>query len=193
MNCALICALDSLSDVERSRRNASISSTNMIAGASFSANEKTASTSFCDSPNHLSIKVDGCSDMKLQSVSFARALISNVLPQPGGLLNVFTSGHRTAFTNALEVHARQHIHTQHRHLYCTVHILSLHECTFRELRWFTFTSPWSKSPRGARSSVDPSGNRSGRVNGSTIDSWSFKITASKPPISFQPCKSGVTM
>ena len=61
-----------------------ISSMKMMEGCSFMAREKTAAASFCDSPYHLSVKVDGCRLIKRKPASLAVALAISVLPQPGG-------------------------------------------------------------------------------------------------------------
>lgn len=44
-----------------------ISSMNMIVGCNFCATEKTAAASFCDSPYHLSVSVDTCKFMNLNT------------------------------------------------------------------------------------------------------------------------------
>jgi hypothetical protein len=48
------------------------------------AREKTAAASFCDSPYHLSVSVEGWRLINRQPASLAVALAISVLPQPGG-------------------------------------------------------------------------------------------------------------
>ena len=64
--CAFMIAEASLSVDARCRKNASISSMNITHGSSLRARLNKASTSFCDSPYHLSISVDTCRLMKTQ-------------------------------------------------------------------------------------------------------------------------------
>ena len=61
-----------------------ISSMKMMQGWIFTANEKTAAVSFCDSPYHLSVSVDGCRLMNWQPEALAVALAIRVFPHPGG-------------------------------------------------------------------------------------------------------------
>lgn len=61
-----------------------ISSMKMMQGWILVAKEKTAAVSFCDSPYHLSVKVDACRFMNLQPDAWAVALARRVFPQPGG-------------------------------------------------------------------------------------------------------------
>mmetsp|Transcript_34564 Transcript_34564/g.91215 ORF Transcript_34564/g.91215 Transcript_34564/m.91215 type:complete len:246 (+) Transcript_34564:227-964(+) len=84
MNSAFILATDSWSESLRSRRKASISSMKMMHGWSFHARVNTARVSFCDSPNHLSCRVERLMLRKTALVSRAMAFASIVLPVPGG-------------------------------------------------------------------------------------------------------------
>lgn len=50
----------------------------------FTANEKTAAVSFCDSPYHMSVSVEACRLINLQPEALAVALAIMVFPHPGG-------------------------------------------------------------------------------------------------------------
>ena len=97
MNSALTMPLISWSLRDRSRRNASNSSTKIIDGCNLRASEKSAETSLFDSPylqdqprsrspptRHLSCSTLAFMLMNVAPDSFASALASIVLPQPGG-------------------------------------------------------------------------------------------------------------
>lgn len=64
-----------------------ISSMKMIHGWILTANEKTAAVSFCDSPYHLSVRVEGCRLMNWHPEALAVALAIRVFPHPGGPYN----------------------------------------------------------------------------------------------------------
>lgn len=64
-----------------------ISSMKIIQGWIFTANEKTAAVSFCDSPYHLSVNVEACKLMNWHPEALAVALAINVFPHPGGPYN----------------------------------------------------------------------------------------------------------
>ncbi len=84
MNSAFIIAVTSWSPLLRSRRNESTSSMKMILGCVFRARLNNPATNLFDSPNHLFVNTDAAMLMKVAPDSFARALASIVLPQPGG-------------------------------------------------------------------------------------------------------------
>lgn len=59
----------------------------MMQGWILTANENTAAVSFCDSPYHLSVKVEACRLIKRHPDAFAVALAIKVFPHPGGPYN----------------------------------------------------------------------------------------------------------
>ena len=59
----------------------------MIHGWILTAKEKTAAVSFCDSPYHLSVRVEGCRLMNWHPEALAVALAIRVFPHPGGPYN----------------------------------------------------------------------------------------------------------
>ena len=84
MNSAFIIPVISWSFLLRSRRNESISSMKTILGCVFRARLNNPATNLFDSPKYLSSKTEAAMLMKVAPDSFARALASIVLPQPGG-------------------------------------------------------------------------------------------------------------
>lgn len=56
----------------------------MMLGCVFLASLNRPATSLFDSPNHLFVRTEAAMLMKVAPDSFARALASMVLPQPGG-------------------------------------------------------------------------------------------------------------
>lgn len=64
-----------------------ISSMKIIQGWIFTAKEKTAAVSFCDSPYHLSVNVEACKLINWHPEALAVALAINVFPHPGGPYN----------------------------------------------------------------------------------------------------------
>jgi len=84
INSAFIIPVASLSLFVRSRRNESISSMKMMLGCVLRARLKSPATSLFDSPNHLFMRTDAAMLIKVAPDSFASALASMVLPQPGG-------------------------------------------------------------------------------------------------------------
>lgn len=84
MNSAFIIPVASWSSFCLCRKNESISSMNTMLGCVLRASEKRAAMSLFESPNHLLVSTEAAMFIKVAPDSFASALASIVLPQPGG-------------------------------------------------------------------------------------------------------------